>query len=624
LASRTKPNRSIATAGITCPTGHPNCSAVSFPILYNDIFWQNRAFHIDVKAPGATGTTAGIAQALVTLVPALQQTATGACPADDGAATPTPVSYWDLGFRGDTGPTDHSSTFTLNPQASVLTDITSYPGGGQGFRVNTNSNPSVIRQYCNGSKRPPEAICHDNNTGLAIPCGYNVPPGTNETNVPNPVFNLTANATVDEGNNWVSISWGPLALSVPWAAGGAPLADYSLANNSPAINYILPGGQNGSPVTYAAAPFDDFFGNLRKTNNAVDAGAIEFLGSAVPVVAVTPTTLTFSTVAGTTSAAQILTVSNTGGAAFSGVNIAVSASYARPNGNAGGTCGATLAAASSCTINVVFSPATTASGTVNGTVAITGNNATVTGSPVTLNGTVIPRTFTATVTPTSLAFGTQAAGTTSAALTLTVTNTGNSALTGASFTFGGGTPQPFAHPGTGNGPNGCGGTLAVGASCTYRVTFSPATAATFSRTLTVAYTGATVTGSPVTLTGTGTGLAVVAFTGPANTPLTTGSPNRAVKNGTITVRNTGNANLVLTTAPTITQGSQGVFAITGGTCGINSTLTPAPPNAGSTCTITVRYTPPVAPTVLATSTATITLSDTGAAATTQTYSFNGN
>ena len=37
----------------------------------------------------------------------------------------------------------------------------------------------------------------------------------------------------------------------------------------------------------------------------------------------------------------------------------------------------------------------------------------------------------------------------------------------------------------------------------YNVVFTPGSAAAFSRTLTVSYTGATVTGSPVTLTGTG-------------------------------------------------------------------------------------------------------------------------
>ena len=30
-----------------------------------------------------------------------------------------------------------------------------------------------------------------------------------------PVFNLTAGATVDEGNNWINISWGPLSLITP-------------------------------------------------------------------------------------------------------------------------------------------------------------------------------------------------------------------------------------------------------------------------------------------------------------------------------------------------------------------------------------------------------------------------
>jgi hypothetical protein len=96
-------------------------------------------------------------------------------------------------------------------------------------------------------------------------------------------------------------------------------------------------------------------------------------------------------------------------------------------------------------------------------------------------------------------------GTTSAAQTLTVTNTGNVALTGGTATFGGGTPQPFSRAGAAGGAGGtCTATLAVGASCTYNVVFhSPTgTVTTFNRTVTAAYTGATVTGSPVALSGT--------------------------------------------------------------------------------------------------------------------------
>jgi hypothetical protein len=57
------------------------------------------------------------------------------------------------------------------------------------------------------------------------------------------------------------------------------LGDYSLAAGSPAINYITSGN---SASTYGAAPLNDFFENPRKGNGAVDAGAVEFTGAAVP------------------------------------------------------------------------------------------------------------------------------------------------------------------------------------------------------------------------------------------------------------------------------------------------------------------------------------------------------
>jgi hypothetical protein len=261
---------------IVCPVGHGvggtgqggrtngACRNISYPILYNDVFWQNRAFNIVVTEP-ATGS--GTQQSVVTLVPALNQASTGECPAPPQGTNP----FWDLGLRGDHGPTDHSSGFTFSPQSSVLTSTAGYPGGAAGFRANTSSTASpVAKQYCNGSKVPPEI---PNATSV----WYSVPPGTFEGNVPTPVFNLTAGATVDEGNNWVNISWGPLSLIAPTSESGTPLnevplSDYKLAPGSPAINYIT----SGFNTSFNAAPADDFFGNLRKSNGAVDAGAVEF------------------------------------------------------------------------------------------------------------------------------------------------------------------------------------------------------------------------------------------------------------------------------------------------------------------------------------------------------------
>jgi len=266
-------------AAISCPAGHgPGgtgsggltngaCRHVSYPELYNDVFWQNRSYYIGVGALG-TGTTNQ--QNVVTLYNAFtataapSQTATGSCPA---------ANYWDIGVRGDTGPTNHASTFTLTPEASILTNITGYPGGGTGFRTNLASNPAVVSQYCNGSRVPPEF------GGL----GWQVPPGIADATVPNPIFNLTPTATVDEGNNWVNISWGPLAETNPVT--GTLLGNYALTAASPAINFITP---TNSATTYTAAPTTDFFNNLRKTNNAVDAGAVEF---AVTVAAPTLTSI---------------------------------------------------------------------------------------------------------------------------------------------------------------------------------------------------------------------------------------------------------------------------------------------------------------------------------------------
>ncbi len=87
---------------------------------------------------------------------------------------------------------------------------------------------------------------------------------------------------------------------------------------------------------------------------------------------------------GTTSAARTLTLHNTGTAILTGVTLAFSSpSYSR----SGGTCGATLAAASYCTISVVYSPVAPAS--ENATLTTTGS-VDVTGSPVSLSGTGIP------------------------------------------------------------------------------------------------------------------------------------------------------------------------------------------------------------------------------------------
>jgi hypothetical protein len=134
---------------------------------------------------------------------------------------------------------------------------------------NTTGNPTVISQYCNGARVPPE------NGGL----GYNVPPGIADATVPNPIFSLSPAATVDEGNNWINMSWGPLSLinTSSGTLNGTTLGNYGLTSSStPAIGRTP---ALGAGIFYSLAPSTDFYGNPRKSlpSPSVDAGAVEFV-----------------------------------------------------------------------------------------------------------------------------------------------------------------------------------------------------------------------------------------------------------------------------------------------------------------------------------------------------------
>jgi Pectate lyase superfamily protein/Carbohydrate binding module (family 6)/F5/8 type C domain/Abnormal spindle-like microcephaly-assoc'd, ASPM-SPD-2-Hydin/Fibronectin type III domain len=106
--------------------------------------------------------------------------------------------------------------------------------------------------------------------------------------------------------------------------------------------------------------------------------------------------------------------------------------------------------------------------------------------------TPAPVSATITASTTSLAFGNLSVGSSSAAQTVTLKNTGNIAATISSITAGTGFTET----------NTCGSSLAAGASCTVSVTFTPAAASSYSASLTVNSnaTDATLT---VALAGTG-------------------------------------------------------------------------------------------------------------------------
>src|SRR5437867_1359562 len=132
----------------------------------------------------------------------------------------------------------------------------------------------------------------------------------------------------------------------------------------------------------------------------------------------------------TTSAPMTVTLTNTGTAALTINSFAASGDFAATSTGASAcpTSPATLAAGGNCTINVTFTP--TASGARTGTLSLADDAG---GSPqiMTLSGNgTAPGVGLA---PTSLDFGNQLLATTSAPMTVTLTNTGAAALTINSF-----------------------------------------------------------------------------------------------------------------------------------------------------------------------------------------------
>ncbi len=577
------------------------CRSLSMPALTNDMFWQNRAFHVDivdahgnvVTSPDPSNPTGGGLQSqqnLVALTPQLNQTSTGQCV--NGA------NYWDVGVRDDSSPTNHSGGATLTLNNSILTSTGGVNGSGN---VAPSASP-VIAQYCNGSRLPPENGGH----------GYNAPAGRSETTGLSPLFvfnSITPAATVDEGHNWINLTYGPLSLSKPAASGSTaaemmlasatvgPVAGaYSISGISDAVNK----GSNGD------APSRDFFGNTRTLSNSdrADIGAVEFARPATALAVVSPAPLAFGDVVQGTTSTRTLTVSNNGGTAFTISAIAVTAPFIRPIGTGGGTCGTTGPAASvgpgaSCTINVTITPAT--AGPLSGTATITAS-VPVNGSPVALSANGVAPTRTATATPNPLAFGNWASGTTSAPQNLTITNTGNAALAG--LTIGTSGIAPFSRVISGTFPTdapSCAATLAVGASCTVKTQFAPTATGAVSRNVTVTATGATITTSPVVLTGNGLASNARATAAAAPSPLTitllspdVGIAGSMTSTGVVTLTNTAAAggSQLTVTGIAITQpfgtALQYNFG-TGSTAGPD-TCTGAALAPGSSCSLTVRFT----------------------------------
>jgi hypothetical protein len=309
------------------------------------------------------------------------------------------------------------------------------------------------------------------------------------------------------------------------------------------------------------------------TRTQAQTVALSSTGLAPPVLSVNLTSLTFvGQTVGQPSAAQMVTITNTGGAPLGNVGFQITGLSAGSFAWSASTCPTTLANGNNCTVQVVFTP--TAAGGSAASLVVSSSTAGVAAVTVPLSGTVqTPAGLN--VSPAQLLFPIVLPGGSSPSQTVNLTNTGGFADNLLALTA---TPPFYLVQNT------CGSSLAAGASCSTGVIFSPSLNGPYAGTLTIASPSLSASAS-VPLSGTGGAPgsvqalpSIVNFTNQSgSSEIGVGLTSAPV---TVTLTNLDSVNSLGSFALAVTSG----FRLVSTTC--PSTLA-----AGASCTATVEFAP---------------------------------
>ncbi|MGD0894371.1 MAG: Ig-like domain-containing protein [Terracidiphilus sp.] len=259
---------------------------------------------------------------------------------------------------------------------------------------------------------------------------------------------------------------------------------------------VAAGGSCNISITFSPGALGSQDGTLTIASTASGSPTtVALSGTGIVATEALPTTVAFGNVAvGSTSVERGFSLTNNEPTAISVAPITAPTPYSISST----TCGATLAAKSSCEVFVTFLPS--AVGPVQPssiTLATSGTN-----SPLTVNltGTGVSPSA---VSPSSVNFGNVAVGATSAVHTVTLSNNEETLINLPTLTA----PSPFAISST-----TCGSTLAASSSCTISLTMTPTTAVAVSKSMTIS---TNALNSPLTLTLMGTGYTLASLSAPS-------------------------------------------------------------------------------------------------------------
>jgi hypothetical protein len=414
---------------------------------------------------------------------------------------------------------------------------------------------------------------------LAVPSPLNV----NFGNVPSGTTSSSQEITVTNTGNQ------PLQITNFNFSGN--VAQFSLGQNScTSGNMVSAGSSCTAQVSFVPSTTGTFNAILTITDDSGNVtGSVQSIPLTgvgtppAPILIISPTALGFAAQSvGTTSASQTVMVFNNGSAALSISSVVTTGPDAGnfaiiQGGSAPCTAAGNVAAGKSCTVMIAFTPESV--GTKNATFNL-GDNASGSPQMVALTGTGVSTSIT--VSATSLNFGSQPAGTASAAQPVTISNTGNVPLGMAGISMTGLNSADFIET------NNCPPSLGVSSSCHIMVQFDPAASGAPSRvaSLSIADNAA---GSPqiVSLAGT----AVVAAVSLSPTTVNFGSQVVGIAGSSVavTLTNTGTATLTVSnasvsdTADFAPPNNDCSGIPPGGTRKIQVSFSPAAPGSGAQC-----------------------------------------
>jgi hypothetical protein len=469
-----------------------------------------------------------------------------------------------------TGLTAFSGTVTFTDDASPTTQVVNLTGTGVASTV--NFNPSTVpfgNQHQGTTAAQMTSVLSNSGSGpLTITSVTVTGTDAGDFAVVAPASGtncVTVGSVAAAGSCTIAVTFTPTAV-------GARTATVSVADNA-----------TGSPHTFV----------LTGTGTA-------------PAVSLSSNIVSFtSQISSTTSSPQTLTLTNTGTDVLHLTTVALGgptpADFAIATGT---TCtnGSTVAAGSTCVVNLTFTPATASAFVA--TITFT-DDATPSTQIVNIAGTgVTPPT--ATLSAGSLAFGNQRDHTASTAQNITIINSGGAPLNITSITIGGTNAADFAlaAPGT-TCPTSAGSVLPFN-SCTLSVTFNPAVSGARNGNISIVVTGIS---NPAPITLTGTGIAPVGMLAPTSLTFSNQEVNTpsAAQPGTLT--NSGTDILHITAvAISGTNASDFTIVAAGTSCetGLPTAVSVA---TSANCTWSVKFTP----SAVGTRTASLTFTDDTAA-----------